>query len=211
MPPETSPRDAPSPRRDPPFVPAEAVLATVHEGYGQTARKVLRKIDDHETPPREFALGERFPLLGEARTVVASTQRDQHAVVEDTLVLAEPHAGRLDVRAALADLYHRLAGRWFADRVQTHANRMGVRTPAVEPFDAPTRLVECSPRPPVGLNWRAVMAPPEVVDHAAVHALAHLQADAHTAEFRRILDRHRPEFEYGEWLDSGGIALRLPP
>jgi len=143
--------------------------------------------------------------------VVAATQREDHAAVEDTLVLAEPHAGRLDVRDALADLYRTLARRWFADRVQTHANRMGVRTPAVELFDSPTRLVDCSPRPPVALNWRAVMAPPEVIDHAAVHALAHRHAGAHTAEFRRIVRRHRPEFEYDEWLDSGGIALRLPP
>lgn len=210
MPPETGSLDA-SPTGSLPETPAGTALATGREGYGETARKVLRKVAPPDPPPREFAAGEEFPLFGTPRRVVTESGRDDHAVVRDELVLAEPRTGTLDVRSALSNLYRTVARRRLADRVDTHANRMGIRTPSVELFDSPTRLVDCGPAPPVGVNWRVVMAPREVLDHAAVHALAHLRDGPHTADFRETVRQHRPEFDYGEWLDSGGIALRLPP
>lgn len=184
------------------------------EPFEETARKVLQKATDRQgpVPALEATLGEEFPLLGTPRTVAVGTGRDEAGVTADALVLATDRGpGMPDVRSALRDLYRRAARRYVAERVAGYAHRMDRSPVPVELFDAPTRIVDCAERPPVGINWRAIMAPPPVVDHAVVHALAHLEREAHTEAFRELVARHAPTFDRAEWLDPFGIALRLPP
>lgn len=183
------------------------------ESYEVTARKVLQKVADRPPdPPLDPAVGERFPFLGTPRTVALSRARDEHAVVDDALVLARsPGTGSIDVRSALRELYRREARRYYARRLVDLARRFDRDPPAVELFDAPTRLVDCRERPPVRVNWRAIMAPPQVVDHALVHALAHFERASHTEAFEELVVAHRPELDDERWLDPMGIALRLPP
>lgn len=220
MPPELdwSHDTPPDPSIDPPDCSAPVDLANGPSGgaepFEETARKVLQKTlpDETPVPPLEATLGEEFPLLGTPRTVAASPSRDEHAVAGDTIVLAADRGpGSMDVAASLRSLYRRAAEEYLSDRVAGYARRMDRPPVPVEPFDSPTRVVDCAGEPPLGINWRVIMAPPPVVDHAVVHALAHLECEAHTGPFRDLVRRHRPPFDDEKWLDPFGIALRLPP
>lgn len=217
MPPEVSSRsDAPPPAVGDASPDDGASFAT-------TARKVLQQstASPGEIPPREFELGERFPLLGDPRRVVATAQRDAPAVVGDRLVLATSHGpGGPDVREGLEELYRAAARRYAVVRIPEFAADLGVDPPDVELFDAPARLVDCRTEGPVRVNWRAVMAPREVLDHALVHGLAHRRVGygesgagpaGHGPAFEDVVARVRPDFDYDRWLDPTGIAMRLPP
>jgi predicted metal-dependent hydrolase len=65
-----------------------------------------------------------------------------------------------------------------------------------------------STRRTVSLNWRLVMAPPEVVDYLVVHELAHLVEQQHGTDFWELVGEQIPEYkERAEWLDQNSVKL----
>jgi predicted metal-dependent hydrolase len=85
---------------------------------------------------------------------------------------------------------------------------LGVSPTKVGVRDQTSRWGSCSSRGSVSLNWRLVMAPPEVLEYIVIHELAHLKEHNHSARFWALVAAHCPEYRlHEEWLSANGEPL----
>ena len=135
-----------------------------------------REFDAHRDriPDRQYEEGEQFPYLGEAHTVVVE-QRPSSSVVDGTLRLASHHVQQTSVKRALEALYRRKARQRFERRAGALAEEMDVEYERIEVRNQRTKWGSCSISGTLGLNWRLMMAPVEIVEYVLVHELAHLE------------------------------------
>ncbi|MFP8952836.1 M48 family metallopeptidase [Natrialbaceae archaeon A-arb3/5] len=160
-----------------------------------------------QIPERRFEEGETFPYLGEQHEVVVE-QRPASDVADGTLRLATHHVEETSIKRALETLYRRKARETFEERADQYATRMGVEYGQIEIRNQRTKWGSCSTTGTLGLNWRLMMAPPNVLDYIVVHELAHLRESNHTAEFWSLVAEHEPEYaKHAEWLEENSTRL----
>ncbi len=71
-----------------------------------------------------------------------------------------------------------------------------------------TRWGSCSTNGTISLNWRLLMAPPEVIDYVVVHELAHLREPNHTDAFWSLVAEYIPRYEtHEDWLEENSTRL----
>lgn len=178
----------------------------------ENAQWILDKWREYEThrqraPARSFEEGELFPYLGEEYEVVIE-QRSSSSVGDGTLRLAKHHVEATSIKRALETLYRRNARQRFERRVDYFTEQMGVEHERIEVRNQRTKWGSCSSNGTLGLNWRLIMAPPEIVDYVVVHELAHLREQNHTNRFWRIIEERLPDYrERANWLDEHGVEL----
>lgn len=168
-----------------------------------------REFDAHreKIPERRFEEGETFPYLGEDHEVVVE-RRPSSSVVDDTLRLASHHVKETSVKRALETLYRRKARQRFKRRADTFSEEMGVEYDSIEVRNQRTRWGSCSSNGTLGLNWRLMMAPPEILDYVVIHELAHLREANHSSEFWSLVAEYDPEYDsHSEWLTENSARL----
>ncbi len=160
-----------------------------------------------QAPDREFAVGETFPYHNEPHEIVVE-KRSSSDVVDQELRLAKHHVEQTSVKRALETLYRRKAREYFENRSDKLANEMGVEYDKIEIRNQRTKWGSCSTSGTLGLNWRLMMAPPDVIDYILVHELAHLRERNHTDEFWSIVADHDSEYEdHARWLEENSTKL----
>ncbi|QWC18212.1 SprT family zinc-dependent metalloprotease [Halorubrum sp. 2020YC2] len=168
-----------------------------------------RKYDAYreQIPDREFEEGERFPYLGEQYEIVVE-QRPASQVVENEFRLAKHHVEQTSIKRALETLYRRKARELFENRANHFSEEIGVEYDKIEVRNQRTKWGSCSTTGTLGLNWRLMMAPSDIVDYVVVHELAHLREQNHTDEFWSLVAEHDPEYtEHSEWLEDNSTSL----
>jgi predicted metal-dependent hydrolase len=168
--------------------------------------------------PRAYESGEAFAFQGRDLLLeVLSGQRGGRPRVElirERLVvvlgqdLGSP-ARTLAVRGALALWYRRQAALHLPPRAAYFAQALGLQTPPlVTVRDQKRRWGSCNAKGEVRLNWRLVMAPPDLSDYVAAHEACHLRVPNHSPSFWELLAsllpdcraRRRRLNQLGPWL-----------
>jgi len=168
-----------------------------------------RKYDAYrdEVPERSFEAGEAFPYLGQPHEIVIE-QRPSSDVEDGTFRLAKHHVEDTSVKRALETLYRRKARERFEERAGHYAEAMGVEFEQIEVRNQRTKWGSCSTTGTLGLNWRLMMAPPDVIDYIVVHELAHLRESNHTDTFWSLVAEHDPKYEaHASWLERNSSKL----
>ena len=180
----------------------------LHENY----QWVLDKREKYEhyreqAPERHFEARETFPYLDQPHEVVVE-RRPTSEVTEDELRLAQHHVTQTSIRQALESLYRRKARERFEARAEHFATQMDVEYEEIEIRNQRTKWGSCSSSGTLGLNWRLMMAPPEIIDYVVVHELAHLQEPNHTKGFWRFVGEYDPDYaDHADWLDEHSTRL----
>ncbi len=113
----------------------------------------------------------------------------------------------------------RVLDRWLKDQaleairpvLTARSKEMGVTPNKVFLRDNRTTWGTCSRMGNIGLSWRLVMAPPEVLDAIVVHELAHMTELNHSKAFHAVVREHCPGCaEADAWLKKNGWALLAP-
>lgn len=160
-----------------------------------------------QAPERTFEPGETFPYLGEEHELVVES-RSQADVVDGTLRIRQSAVDQSSVKRALENFYRRRARDHFADRADHYAEEMGVEYGKIEIRNQRTKWGSCSTTGTLGLNWRLMMAPPEIVDYVVVHELAHLREPTHDDDFWALVGEHDPNYRaHAEWLTDNSTQL----
>lgn len=159
-------------------------------------------------PDRKFEEGEEFPLFGTDRKLEIANILWHHET-EDSIQLAERLVKRTSIQNELERFYRSRAEEHFKKRAVHFAEQMRVEYSRLQIRNQKTRWGSFSPRTKtLSLNWRLVMAPPEVIDYVIVHELAHDEAPHHGKRFWRIVAQHVPKYrERAEWLEENGVTL----
>ena len=159
-----------------------------------------------QTPaPVPFRLGETVPFRGKPRQICLDPAlRDPLRLEDDRILLASP-AGCS--RLVEGWLRHE-ARRAFEEAVARHAAALGVRPGCIAIRDQKTRWGSASAAGRLNFSWRAVMAPPFVLDYLAAHEVAHLREMNHSPRFWSLCRRLCPETDAAErWLKTEGRGL----
>jgi len=168
-----------------------------------------RKYDTYrkQVPDRTFEPGACFPFFGEDRELVIEP-RQRHEVDEASIRLRKSAVEQSSVKQVLENFYRSRAREYLTDRTDHYAERMGVEYKKLELRNQRTRWGSCSTGGTISLNWRLIMAPPEVVDYLVVHELAHLTEQHHGREFWQLVGEHVPNYkERAEWLERNSVWL----
>lgn len=92
--------------------------------------------------------------------------------------------------------------------IRTQGTRMELHPKRVTVRGQRTRWGSCSIGGHVSLNWRLVMAPPDVLSYVVVHELAHLAEHNHGPGFWSLVERFCPDFRmHKKWLKQHGHLL----
>lgn len=209
--------DATEPRID---VDIHGVTVVVPESGEVQPAELLREnaawvVDKHrsyeryreQAPDRTFESGERFPYLGQDRELVVEP-RPNHEVAEDSIHLRQSAVDQSSLKQVLENFYRERARDHFTTRADHFAQELDVEYEQIEIRNQRTKWGSCSTTGTLGLNWRLMMAPPDVVDYIVVHELAHLKEQNHTREFWRLVGEHIPDYEAkAQWLDENSVNL----
>ncbi|MFH1034602.1 MAG: SprT family zinc-dependent metalloprotease [Pseudomonadota bacterium] len=169
-------------------------------------------------PPRAYHGGEVFAFQGRDLVLeVLAGGRGGRARVEHlrerlVVVLGQElgeQARPLAVRRALGLWYRRQAALLLPPRAVFFARALGLATPPpVLVRDQKRRWGSCNAKGELRLNWRLVMAPPELYDYVAAHEACHLRVPDHSPSFWGLLAslvpdcraRRRRLNQLGPWL-----------
>jgi len=127
---------------------------------------------------------------------------------DDRLLVRAPD--RSAVPRALEAWYRRMAARYFAERIEYFAPRVGHAPAAITVRGQRSRWGSCSGRGTISLNWRLMQASAAIVDYVIVHELCHLTIPDHSPRFWAEVARVLPEWrERRRALRTLGHALRF--
>jgi len=97
-----------------------------------------------------------------------------------------------------------------SERMPALAKELGVTWGTTRIKDLRSRWGSCSTTGNISINYRVVMAPPEVMDYLFVHELAHLVHHNHSAEYWAVVAKVIPEHKRRRaWLRDNRLKLEL--
>ncbi|MFP9191132.1 M48 family metallopeptidase [Natrialbaceae archaeon A-CW1-1] len=170
-------------------------------------KKVKYDAYQEQVPDREFVVGETFPYHGEPHEIIVEQRPSSH-VSDGEFLLAKHHVEQTSIQRALETLYRRKAREWFEARTDHFATVMGVEYEKIEIRNQRTKWGSCSTSGTLGLNWRLMMAPPEIGEYIIIHELAHLLEQNHTDEFWSLVAEYDQGYEtHAEWLEENSTQL----
>ncbi len=178
-------------------------LALAHGHRDWIARQM-----ECSVPPQVLANGARIMLFG--RPVRIDWNADYPRapmLLEDALTVggAEESLAPRVLRWLQAE-----AKRAYTQDLTFYCKRAGVAMPRLSIGDARSRWGSCSTRGGIRMNWRLIMAPPDVRRSVVAHEVAHLTHMDHSARFYEHLDAifDGDRRTCDAWLKAHGRTLR---
>ncbi|MEG1810516.1 MAG: SprT family zinc-dependent metalloprotease [Clostridia bacterium] len=150
-----------------------------------------------------FADGEPFQFMG-SRYTLHYAQIDAICAAHGELLI--PHCAQ--PRMALLKWYKARAYEEFSLRAAQLSKLMELHDiPPVKLSCAKKRWGSCSHNG-ININWRLIMAPPQVLEYVLVHELAHVRYPDHQPHFWRFVASILPDYhERRDWLKTHGHEL----
>ncbi|MFC6906825.1 M48 family metallopeptidase [Halalkalicoccus tibetensis] len=160
-----------------------------------------------QAPERVFEAGETFPFLGKDRELIIEP-RAKHELDGSIVCLRESAVAQSSVKRVLENFYRSQARDYLTERADHYADEMDVTYEKLELRNQRTRWGSCSTSGTLSLNWRLMMAPPDVIDYVVVHELAHLRFQDHSQQFWDCVGQYVPDYrEHSDWLDQHSAEL----
>jgi predicted metal-dependent hydrolase len=151
--------------------------------------------------PEPFVPGASIPVEGSDMRIAWSPSAPRAPVIADGELRCGGPEGGMPRR--IESFLKRRARETMSSDVAEFAAAAGVTPRAVSVGDALTRWGSCSSQGRIRLNWRLILAPPEVRRYVAAHEVAHLVHLNHGADFKALEARL-----FGPGLAQAKAALR---
>ncbi len=109
---------------------------------------------------------------------------------------------------ALHELLKKIAMEKLTPYVMTVAQILGQHLEKVRFRDTKSRWGSCSAQKMISLNWRLILAPPEVAQYVCVHEAVHLLHMNHSKAFWKTVEELCPAYkDHKKWLKAHGFSL----
>lgn len=163
---------------------------------------------------REFVDGESFLYLGiDYPLQLIINPKLSKPVVRlnnDRLMVETPVADAVVIRNAMEAWYRFMAGEHIKARLNYYGSLLNVTPNRVTIKAQKTMWGSCSSKNNLNFNWRAMMAPADVVDYLVVHELCHLIHHNHSRKFWNQVSAILPDYKVRQaWLKKNGAQLIL--
>jgi hypothetical protein len=184
---------------------AVAEIAVFVAGHREWLRGAIARARADLAPP--LVIGDQIPLLNSWLVLEAGPVRSARRR-EDRLVIAR--GAPLD--AQVERWYRGVARKHFMQLMDLWAPRIGVAPTGFAVRGQRSRWGSASARGTISINWRLVMAPPEVASYVMVHELVHLVDMNHSPAFWARVAAHWPGYRAErDWLHAHGARLLSGP
>ncbi len=75
--------------------------------------------------------------------------------------------------------------------------------------DQKTKWGTCSSQKNIGLNWKLIKMPQDIIEYVICHELAHLKEMNHSKRFRAVVESLYPNYKSAEkWMKKYGLSLQ---
>ncbi len=130
-------------------------------------------------------------------------------LINGRLIVRVPTGTRTSPRALVEPCLKAQARHELEALLIKEAARMGVSPKKLTIRDQRTRWGSCSASGTISLNWRLIMAPPEVMTYVVIHELAHMLQANHSSAFWAVVARYAPNYkESRQWMRKHAAQLR---
>ena len=201
----------------PRYVPKRAAYEFLRSRYEWVRRKIaelhLRSAAEPRRPALRWDGSDTIPLHGvETPVEIVSARLARPRVRFDggitvfCSLASRSHPAQLSkaLRVALGELARHQARRLL----DQEAARLGVDYRGLRIADQKSLWGSCTPKGDISLNWRLVLAPPEVFRYVVVHELCHRIRLDHSRQFWTLVVRQMPESSaWRAWLRQQGASL----
>ena len=152
-----------------------------------------------------ISLGEEISLFGTPYRCVEDPLRQRPVLCKIT------HTVRLPPRytqKALHDVFKEIASECLTSYVVNCATLLGKNIEKVTFRDTRSRWGSCSAKNIISLNWRLILAPPEVAQYVCIHEAVHLVHMNHSPAFWKKVEILCPSYKaHRQWLKIHGHSL----
>ena len=111
------------------------------------------------------------------------------------------------LKKELRDFYERAGKRFLQEALATFSSRMRLVPHSLRVGSQRSLWGSCSSEGDISLNWRLVVAPPDVMNYVVIHELAHLKYLNHSPAFWSLVSCFCPNYrKYERWLGQNAYA-----
>jgi predicted metal-dependent hydrolase len=179
-------------------------------------RQIIRDQTREPVPERKYLPGETFSFLGSSYPLeIDAGQNNPLSLSNGCFHIGfkngpaqEKHT--VILRRRFIAWYRQQALAYLDERLQSLISRTGLAPTGIRVRAYRSRWGSCSIRGIISLNWKLMMAPPEVIDYVIVHELCHLAHLNHSRSFWNLVEKHMPDYKtHKTWLKDFGASLDL--
>jgi predicted metal-dependent hydrolase len=193
-------------------VSGDSIQKLVREKSGWISRKITELAKKPVSSPKKFTESEEFLFLGNRYPLCIRKVRSCPVELREKLYVPARSAPAL---ATLVSAWYRAeAKKFFSGRCDALAKVTGCTPKTLRLSSAQKRWGSCSTSGTVSLNWRLILAPPEIIDYVILHELIHLRHHNHSKKFWDAVGSFMPDYPgRRDWLKfhEKTLALSLDP
>ncbi len=154
---------------------------------------------------KHFLPGEDVVLHGTSFQCVVDPLRRQPVLCETTQTLRLPPRCPPE---ALHVFLKKMAIEMLTPYVMMAAQALGQPVEKVSFRDTKSRWGSCSAQKTISLNWRLILAPPDVARYVCIHEAVHLLHMNHSKAFWKAVEALCPAYKvHRQWLKAHGFSL----
>ena len=165
-----------------------------------------------EIPRHNFMAGDIFLFRGENYSLVFEPAKKNHIDIAGYYIIMglKPDTPQERIPEILKKWYIAQARKILNERVLVYSRGLGVKPARVAVRGQSKRWGSCSAKGNLNLNWKLVMAPPEILNYVVAHELCHIRHSNHQSEFWKLLESIMPDYSiHRDWLKQNGHKLGL--
>lgn len=161
-----------------------------------------------------FAQGEPFFYLGKSYPLHIDYDGNVRRVCvclgADRLTIQTPCIDENVMTSAVLLWYRENAKKLMSQRAFYYGKMLGELPEKVLIREQRCRWGSCNVRRELRLNWKLIMAPPQILDYVVIHELCHLKEMNHSAAFWKLVEGLCPQYrQCREWLKVYGALLEF--
>jgi predicted metal-dependent hydrolase len=186
--------------------PLRTRTATIDKFLQSSSQWVLHKLQETQKNPAphfpaQFTEGSVFYFKGEGYPLAITPHQKVCGIMDGRLVpptpdyRLPPDTKNEEIRLDIILWYKKQARLYLTARSQFWCDQMGLHYRSLK-ITSPTRQWgSCTAQNDIRLNWRVLMAPPEIIDYLIVHELAHIRHKHHRKLFWDLVQYYIPDYK----------------
>lgn len=176
----------------------------------------INEIRDFDSNPaeREFIDGESFLYLGKSYPLQLDINEERPKplvkLYNGKFLITAPIRDTEAIGKAMKVWYRNKCTEQITERIKYYQPIINASPKKVTIKEQKKIWGSCSSKGNLNFNWKAIMAPTDVLDYIIVHEMCHLVHLNHSKDFWNLVASIMPNYKVlNDWLRKNGIRLRL--
>ena len=200
--------------------PLRTRLKLINELISKKEQWVRRKLRHYETTiqmPIDPWKATQLPLLGRKLSIKRYNKSLGRIQIKfgDTIQIIHGGHSTKQMENAIVRSYRKYSDEYLINRVEVILSRLKKQGLMKEPREIKTREFKrrwgsLSQDGVLKLNWRLILATPDIINYVIIHELAHLYHFNHSKKYWHLVSKLNPQYrEHRKWLKLFGHTLVL--